>query len=308
MGAEESAGGRLARAGIAVEPLPGGEGRRFAVRGDTFPHRQALQDLGGRWDKLAHVWVFEAEDPSEKLAAALPLPAADVDERPNRPHYWGHRQRLRERALKSGLDRLPDYELLELILFATVPRVDVKPLAKELLQRFGSLGAVLAAAPEELARFELVNQPTIVNFRAIAEAAARLGREEMKERPILNSIDKVAKHCRTVIGNSAVEQFRVLFLDQRHGLIADELQQTGTVNEVAAYPRQILQRALNLGAVGLVLVHNHPSGNLKPSQGDIEITREIHRAADALGIALHDHLIVGPGGHTSLRQIGKLPR
>ena len=112
---------------------------------------------------------------------------------------------------------------------------------------------------------------------AIAEIAGRLGREELKERPILNSIDKVAKHCRTVIGNSAIEQFRVLFLDQRHGLIADELQQTGTVNEVAAYPRQILQRALNLGAVGLVLVHNHPSGNLKPSTGDIEITREIMR-------------------------------
>ena len=118
----------------------------------------------------------------------------------------------------------------------------------------------------------------------------------------------MAKHCRIVIGNSAVEQFRVLFLDQRHGLIADELQQTGTVNEVAAYPRQILQRALNLGAVGLVLVHNHPSGNLKPSAGDIEITREIQRAAEVLGVALHDHLIVGPGGHVSLRQMGKLGR
>jgi DNA repair protein RadC len=298
----------LARIGISIEPLPGGSGGRFAVKGDTYPHRQVLQDLGGQWHKLERHWVFEVENPAERLAAALPIPAAEAAEKPNRPHYWGHRERLRRRAQEGGFGALPDYELLELLLFATIERKDVKPLAKGLLERFGSLGGVLAAREEELGGFDLVKFSTIVNLRAIAEAAARLGREELKERPILNSIDKVAKHCRTIIGNSAVEQFRVLFLDQRHGLIADELQQTGTVNEVAAYPRQILQRALNLGAVGLVLVHNHPSGNLKPSTGDIEITREIMRAAEPLGVALHDHLIVGPGGHISLRQTGKLPR
>ena len=297
----------LARIGISVEPLPGGEVGRFAVKGDTYPHRQALQDLGGQWHKLERYWIFEAENPAERLAATLPIPAEAVA-KPNRPHYWGHRERLRRRAQEGGLGALPDYELLELVLFATIERKDVKPLAKALLERFGSLGGVLAAREEELAGFELVKFSTIVNLKAIAEAAARLGREELRERPILNSIDKVAKHCRTVIGNSAIEQFRVLFLDQRHGLIQDELQQTGTVNEVAAYPRQILHRALDLGAVGLVLVHNHPSGNLKPSTGDIEITREIMRAAEPLGIALHDHLIVGPGGHISLRQTGKLPR
>lgn len=302
------AAGALGRIGIAVERLPGGGLERFAVTGDTYPHRQALQDLGGQWDKLARVWVFETENPTERLVAALPIPAGASVAKPNRPHYWGHRERLRKRAKEGGLGALPDYELLELLLFATIERKDVKPLAKALLERFGSLGAVLAAREEELAGFDLVKFSTIVNLRAIAETAARLGREELKERTILNSIDKVAKHCRTVIGNSAIEQFRVLFLDQRHGLIADELQQTGTVNEVAAYPRQILQRALNLGAVGMVLVHNHPSGNLKPSTGDIEITREIMRAAEPLGIALHDHLIVGPGGHISLRQTGKLPR
>jgi DNA repair protein RadC len=297
----------LARIGISVEPLPGGEVGRFAVKGDTYPHRQVLQDLGGQWHKLERCWIFEAENPAGKLAATLPIPAEAAD-RPNRPHYWGHRERLRRRAQEGGLGALPDYELLELLLFATIERKDVKPLAKALLERFGSLGGVLAAREDELAGFELVKFSTIVNLKAIVEAAARLGREELKERPILNSIDKVAKHCRTVIGNSAIEQFRVLFLDQRHGLIQDELQQTGTVNEVAAYPRQIVHRALDLGAVGLVLVHNHPSGNLKPSTGDIEITREIMRAAEPLGIALHDHLIVGPGGHISLRQTGKLPR
>ena len=304
----EGAAGALERIGISVEPMPGGGTERFAVKGDTYPHRQTLQELGGQWDKLARVWVFEAENPTARLAALLPIPAGEPPDKPNRPHYWGHRERLRKRAKEGGFGALPDYELLELLLFASIERKDVKPLAKALLERFGSLGGVLAAREEELAGFELVKLSTIVNLRAIAETAARLGREELKERPILNSIDKVAKHCRTIIGNSPIEQFRVLFLDQRHGLIADELQQTGTVNEVAAYPRQILQRALNLGAIGLVLVHNHPSGNLKPSTGDIEITREIMRAAEPLGIALHDHLIVGPGGHISLRQTGKLPR
>jgi DNA repair protein RadC len=301
-------GGALERLGISVEPMPGGAAGRFAVKGDTYPHRQTLQDLGGQWDKLARVWIFETENPTERLVAALPIPTGTAPEKPNRPHYWGHRERLRQRAKEGGFGALPDYELLELLLFATIERKDVKPLAKSLLERFDSLGGVLAAREEELAAFDLVKLSTIVNLRAIAEMAVRLGREELKERPILNSIDKVAKHCRTAIGNSPIEQFRVLFLDQRHGLIADEMQQTGTVNEVAAYPRQILQRALNLGAVGLVLVHNHPSGNLKPSTGDIEITREIVRAADALGIAVHDHLIVSAGGHISLRQMGKLPR
>jgi DNA repair protein RadC len=304
----EGSAGTLQRLGISVEPMPGGAAERFAVKGDTYRHRQTLQELGGQWDKLTRVWIFETEDPTVRLMAALPVPDGAAPEKPNRPHYWGHRERLRQRAKEGGFGALPDYELLELLLFATVERKDVKPLAKALLDQFRTLGGVLAAREEELATFELVKFSTIVNLRAIAEMAVRLGREELKERPILNSIDKVAKHCRTAIGNSPIEQFHVLFLDQRHGLIADELQQTGTVNEVAAYPRQILQRALNLGAVGLVLVHNHPSGNLKPSTGDIEITREIMRAADSLGIAVHDHLIVSAGGHISLRQTGKLPR
>ncbi len=305
---------RLGRLGISVAPVAGGEAGRFAVAGDTYPHRQALQELGGRWDKLGHVWLFDGpEDPSPRLAAALaaslPAEAAATDGAgTNRPHYWGHRQRLRERALAGGLAGLPDYELLELLLFGSVARVDVKPLAKALLERFGSLGAVLAAPAEELARFELVDRKTIVSFRAMGELAHRLAREELLDKPLLNSIDKVAKYCRAQMAHSAVERFRVLYLDQRHALILDETQQTGTVNEVAAYPREILRRALNLGAVGIVLVHNHPSGNLKPSPGDIEITREIARALEGVGIALHDHLIVGRNGHVSLSEMGKLPR
>jgi DNA repair protein RadC len=225
-----------------------------------------------------------------------------------RPHYWGHRQRLRERALEGGLDALPDYELLELALFGSIRRADTKPLAKALLERFGGLGAVLAAPEEELYGFELVNQQTVANFRAIRELAARLAREEVIDRPLLNSIDKVVEYCRARMAHSEVEEFRVLYLDQRNALIDDELQQRGTVNEVAAYPRQIMRRALNLGAVGLVLCHNHPSGNLKPSAQDIEITREIFHAAEAVGVTLHDHLIVGAGGYTSLRDLKKIPR
>jgi DNA repair protein RadC len=307
-------GARLARLGITVEPVAGGAERRYAVRGDTYPHRQALQELGGRWDKLGHVWLFDGpEDPSPRLAAAIGATAPAAGGAPdgagaNRPHYWGHRQRLRERALAGGLAGLPDYELLELILFGSIARVDVKPLAKALLERFGSLGALLAAPTEELARFELVDQKTIVNLRALGELAHRLARAELLDQPLLNSIDKVAKYCRAQMAHSDVERFRVLYLDQRHALIQDETQQTGTVNEVAAYPREIVRRALNLGAVGIVLVHNHPSGNLKPSPGDIEITREIARALEGVGIALHDHLIVGRNGHVSLREMGKLPR
>jgi len=303
--------GRLARLGISVEPVAGGAEGRFAVRGDTYPHRQALQELGGRWDKLARLWLFDGpEDPSSRLAAAIaaevPTDGAAPPEPANRPHYWGHRQRLRERAMNGGLGALPDYELLELLLFGAIARKDVKPLAKDLLARFGSLAGVLAAPAEELARFDLVDQKVIVSFRAMGELAHRMAREELLERPLLNSLDKVAKYCRAQMGHSEVEQFRVLYLDQRHALIQDETQQRGTVNEVAAYPREILRRALNLGAVGLVLVHNHPSGNLKPSPGDVEITREIQKAADSVGIALHDHLIVGRNGHVSLREMGKL--
>ena len=296
----------LKRMGISVAPQRA-SGGGFLVRGDTYPHREKLQALGGRWDRAAHAWIFEGgDDPSPRLAEALePFVGSQPVER---PHYWGHRQRLRERALQSGLDALPDYELLELILFGGIRRADTKPLAKALLERFGTLGAVLAAPEEELYGFELVNQQTVSNFRAIRELAARMAREEVVDRPLLNSIDKVVDYCRAKMAHSEVEEFRVLYLDQRNALIHDELQQRGTVNEVAAYPRQIMRRALNLGAVGLVLCHNHPSGNLKPSPQDIEITREIFHAAEAVGITLHDHLIVGAGGHTSLRDLKKIPR
>ncbi len=296
----------LKRMGISVAPQRA-SGGGFLVRGDTYPHRETLQALGGRWDRAAHAWIFEGgEDPSPRLAEALePFAGSQPGER---PHYRGHRQRLRERALQGGFDALPDYELLELILFGSIRRADTKPLAKALLERFGTLGAVLAAPEEELYGFELVNQQTVTGFRAVRELAARMAREEVIDRPLLNSIDKVVDYCRAKMAYSDVEEFRVLYLDQRNALIHDELQQRGTVNEVAAYPRQIMRRALNLGAVGLVLCHNHPSGNLKPSPQDIEITREIFHAAEAVGITLHDHLIVGAGGHTSLRDLRKIPR
>jgi DNA repair protein RadC len=221
-----------------------------------------------------------------------------------KPHYLGHRQRLRERFLAGGPEAVADYELLELLLFQAKPRGDVKPLAKALLARFGSFAAVLAAPPRNLAEIEGVGEASVVALKTVQAAALRMTRQELIDRPVINSWKKLVEYCHAAMAHEKVEQFRLLFLDGKNALIADEVQQTGTVNHTPVYTREVVKRALELGASALVMVHNHPSGDPTPSKDDIAMTKEVAAAAEKLGIALHDHLIIGRKGHSSLKSMG----
>lgn len=225
---------------------------------------------------------------------------------PEKPHYLGHRQRLRERFRDGGADALPDYELLELLLFLAIPRGDVKPLAKKLLARFGSLSAIMAAGPSELAAVSGVGEGTIHMLKLVQAAGLRLGREEIMTRPVIGSWDQLVAYCRASMGHEKIEQFRLLFLDRKNGLIAEELQQTGTVDHTPVYPREVVKRALELGASAIIMVHNHPSGDPTPSRADIEMTREVREIAAKLGIQLHDHVIISRSGHNSFKAMGLL--
>lgn len=222
---------------------------------------------------------------------------------PVKPHHADHRQRLRERFLAGDAERFPDYELLELLLFFSIERIDVKPLAKALLAEFGSLGAVLAAEPARLRRFERINERTCALFKALREAGRRLLRDDLTGRSVISSWSQLLDYCRTSLAEEPGERFRVLFLDRKNKLISDELQQRGTIDHAPVYPREVVKRALELGATALILVHNHPSGDPTPSRADIEITREVRDAAKALGIAVHDHIVVGRSGTASMRAL-----
>jgi len=226
-------------------------------------------------------------------------------EKAEAPHHVGHRDRLRRRFLEAGGDALADYEMLELLLYSTIPRRDTKPLAKRLIGRFGSYAGVLRAAPAALKAAGL-SHPTVVMLKAVGEAAVRLAREEVIDRPVLSSWDKLIAYLRAGMSGLGTERFRILFLDVKNRLIADEEQQRGTVNHTAVYPREVIKRALELGASAVIMVHNHPSGNAEPSRADIEMTREVRDAAAKLGVALHDHVIVARGGHASFKALGLL--
>ncbi len=226
---------------------------------------------------------------------------ANEDSKQPRPHYHGHRERLRTRFLDAGPEAVADYELLELVLYRALPRRDVKPLAKDLLQRFGSFAEVVAAPRERLAEVKGIGDAAIVELKIVHAAAARLARDEVKRRPVLSSSSTVLGYCRTAMAFSDKEQFRILFLDKRNQLILDEVQQTGTVDHTPVYPREVVKRALELAATAIILVHNHPSGDPTPSRADIEMTQTIVEVARPLGIAVHDHIIVGKEGHASLR-------
>lgn len=220
------------------------------------------------------------------------------------PHYHGHRDRLRQRFREAGGSALADYELLELILFQAIPRRDVKPIAKALIDRFGGFAEAIAAPREALARVGGIGEAAIDALKAVQEAAVRFTREQAQARPVLSSGQKVIEYCRARLAFSEVEEFHLLFLDRKNGLIGAEKQARGTVDHTPVYPREVVKRALELGACAILLVHNHPSGDPSPSKADIEMTREIVRAASALGIAVHDHIIVGRNGHTSLKSMG----
>ena len=220
------------------------------------------------------------------------------------PHYHGHRERLRQRFLGAGSDALADYELLELVLFRALPRGDVKPLAKDLIAKFGSFAEVISAPAERLKEVKGLGEAAITELKIVHAAATRLARSSVKQRPVLSSWSNVLDYCRSAMAFADKEQLRVLFLDKRNALIADEVQQTGTVNHTPVYPREVVRRALELRASALIMVHNHPSGDPTPSKDDVAMTREVKEAAEKLGIALHDHLIIGRNGHASLKALG----
>lgn len=221
-------------------------------------------------------------------------------------HFLGHRQRLRERFLKPGGDQLPDYELLELILFSAKPRGDVKPLAKRLLKQFGSFDAVIHADPSELKKIDEVGDAVIASLRVVQVATQRLLKSEVSDRPVIQSWSALMDYCRLAMGKNKVEQFRVLFLNHRHILIADEVLQQGTIDHTPVYPREIIKRALELHAAALILLHNHPSGDPTPSKADIDMTENIVTAARAVNMTVHDHVIVSESGTYSFKSYGLL--
>jgi DNA repair protein RadC len=368
--------GRLEQAGLALRELAQADGApAWLIAGNTFANRDALKRHGGRWSRERQAWLFESLEPVARLAAELPAgngaaPAAGLADAPatyetdtpsftklrKRAQNSGHRNRLRTRFLEAGAGALPDYELLELLLFFSIDVKDTKPLAKELLARYGSLGAVLKVDPAQLAEFydlrkedlatdaylayrqsELYQQDraagpdqmsesgrrwqaweqdkngaweivrlwrrreTAILFKAIGELLQRVLREEIKDRPVIGSWTALLDYLQMALAHEPIEQFRVLFLDRKNVLIKDEVQQRGTVDHTPLYPREIVKRALELSASALIMVHNHPSGDPAPSRVDIDMTKQVVQALDAVGIALHDHVIVGKNRHTSFK-------
>lgn len=221
-----------------------------------------------------------------------------------RPHHLGHRERLRERAGAGGLAALPDYELVELLLFRSIPRGDVKPLAKALLARFGSVGGVLGAPIAELTSVKGVGEAVALDLKLVHEAMLRVGREQVKKRTVITSWSQLLAYVKAAIAHEPREQFRVLFLDRKNQLIADEVMNHGTVDHAPVYPREVMRRALELSASALILVHNHPSGDPTPSSADVDMTRQIVEAGRTLRISVHDHLVVGRDGVASFRSLG----
>lgn len=218
------------------------------------------------------------------------------------PHYHGHRERLRDRFREAGADALSDYELLEMVLFRALPRRDVKPLAKSLIAKFGSFAEVVHAPELRLKEVSGLGDSAITEIKLIAATASRVAKGQINtQKTVLSSWSSVIEYCRAAMAFADKEQFRILFLDKRNQLIADELQQVGTVDHTPVYPREVVKRALELSATAIILVHNHPSGDPTPSTADVQMTKSIMAIAGPLGISVHDHIIVGKNGHASLK-------
>ncbi len=313
-----------------LEPRPDGG---FLLTGYTFHYREAIKRAGGRWLAERRAWYLADEAAVSALAALLPAgaeSAAGLAEPPpagpgsgwGSKHYHGHRERLRQRLLDADPDVFTDYELLELLLFFSVYRRDTKPLAKEMLARFGSLGGVLAADPARYAECvdlrplhpdadpERARQRdddlrfTQVLLKAVRAIVLRVLKEEIRERPVIGSWAALIDYLHTAMAHETTEQFRILFLDRKNILIRDELQSRGTVDHTPLYPREVVKRALELGACAIIMVHNHPSGDPTPSQADIEMTRAVVKALAAVNILFHDHVIIGKNRHLSFRAQG----
>ena len=251
---------------------------------------------------------------SGEAFSEAPLPLFGEDEaevsalQPGRlPSYIAdHRKRLRQRFLEGGAAAMPDYEMLELVLFRAIPRQDVKPLARRLLDVFGDFNRVVSAPAARLQEVKGVGDTVVLELKLVEAAAQRLARSRILHRPAISSWDALLDYCRTAMAHREIEQFHVLYLDRKNTLIADEAQGRGTVDHVPVYPREVVKRALELNASALILVHNHPSGDPTPSEADIAMTERIRAAAEALGLTLHDHLIIGKERELSFRAEGHL--
>jgi len=215
----------------------------------------------------------------------------------------GHRERLRDRFRQGGASALPDYELLEMVLFRAIKRADTKPLAKALLARFGSFAEVISAAPERLQEVKGIGPAIVTELKLIQAAALRLSRASVVSKPLLSSWNAIIDYCRSAMAYEEAESFRLLFVDKKNQLIADEVQQRGTVDHTPVYTREVMKRALELSASAIIMVHNHPSGDPTPSLADIDMTKKIIAAGDKLGILVHDHIIIARKGHVSLRNL-----
>lgn len=241
--------------------------------------------------------AFFAVRPSKAGKTALPASLAPEE------HYHGHRERLRSRFRDHGDTALADYEILELLLFRLIPRRDTKPIAKALIDRFGSLAGVFGAPAALLQEVKGVGETVALDLKLVSTVAHRTLKSELKGRQLLSSWASVIQYCHAAMAHETREQFRILFLDKRNALIADEVQGRGTVDHTPVYPREVVKRALELSATALILVHNHPSGDPKPSRADIDMTKTIIDAAEPLGITIHDHIIIGKNGHASFKSL-----
>jgi DNA repair protein RadC len=258
-----------------------------------------LPDDGARVTADADERMFFAELQSDpKASSSKPRSRAKIKV-PS--HTDGHRDRLRERFKNGGDQALADYELLEILLFRSIPRRDTKPLAKELLRRFGSIGAILGASPKLLQEVSGVSENLATDLKVVAAISQRSLKSKIQNRQLLSSWSAVIDYCHAVMAHEDREQFRILFLDKRNMLIADEVQGIGTVDHTPVYPREIVRRALELASTAIILVHNHPSGDPSPSRADIDMTRLIVDIAKPMGIVVHDHVIIGKNGHASFR-------
>ena len=250
----------------------------------------SADDLFQESDERGHFFEHPA-----RAAPAKPMPTEQEK------HYHGHRERLRTRFRDSGEGALADYEILELLLFRLIPRRDTKPVAKALLDRFGTLAGVFGASPALLQEVKGIGEAVALDLKLIAAVAQRTLKSEIRNKTVLASWASVIQYCHAAMAHEPREQFRILFLDKRNTLIADEVQGHGTVDHTPVYPREVVRRALELSATAIILVHNHPSGDPTPSRADIDMTKTIVETARPLGITVHDHIIIGKDGHASLK-------
>ena len=312
----------LAEAGLGLVPADG-EAGAWAVTGPTYDNRELIRSKGGRWSGTRRQWLFRLDGATAATGLAEAAPSAfetKPDQARGKPHYLGHRERLRERFASVGPQSLADYELVELLLFFSVFRRDTKPLAKRMIERFGSLGALLAAEPDRYGECLTTLAPppadageeparirdddllfTRVLLKSIHELMQRVLKEEIRDRPVIGSWTALIDYLRVAMSHEPSEHFRIMFLDRKNILIKDEVQSRGTVDHTPLYPREVVKRALELAASAIIMVHNHPSGDPTPSKADVEMTRQVVEALKSVGIEVHDHVIVGKTRHTSFK-------